>query len=223
MEKKTGPQYCHLFPGWDTTKHCPEIYPVDIVASSPKACSNLNLYCTSRPILVSRTGDNICPFLTALKTTQGLKQVQLRANRYFREFPVITERRMVNREKGEISEVCQEELFDRKTSNLLKENYFCANGASNTHVGCFHTKESSSFHQTPAGCPPIQFTSERIPEFVHMWRRQPSSLGLPPHHHQSQARHGSPTLPSKPLKMEHLQRAPPELRKHVTYLLFIKG
>lgn len=105
---------------------------------------------------------------------------------------------------------------------MLKENYFCGNRASNTQVGCFHTKESSSSHQTPAGCPQNQFTSERIPEFVHMWRREPSPLGLPPHHHQSQARHGSPTLLSKP-QMEHLQRPPPRTQETCDLSIVHKG
>ena len=71
-----------------------------------------------------------------------------------------------------------------------------------THsVGHFHTKESRSSLRTPAGGPPIQFTSERAPSGRRLSREGPSPQDHP---HLTNHRRGpkSPTLLSNLLHME---------------------
>ena len=111
---------------------------------------------------------------------------------------------MANRGKGEISEVCQEEVFDGKaeTHFLVKVDYFLLIVLLTPSVGHFHTRESSSSLRTPAGGPPIQFTSERAPS-----GRRPSKEGPSPQDHAhltTNHRRGpkSPTLLSNLLHME---------------------
>ena len=161
------------------------MYLRHVIPIRHKTGLNLCLLCTSHPTSVSRTSEALCPFLTATKTLEGLKQVQARINWCFGEITLIKERRAANRGKGEISEVCQEEVFDGKaeTHFLVKVDYFLLIVLLTPSVGHFHTRESSSSLRTPAGGPPIQFTSERAPSGRRPSREGPSPPGpRPPHH-----------------------------------------
>ena len=84
------------------------------------------------------------------------------------------------REKGEISEVCQEEVFEKgKHVYLFKKSSLLTLLLTPT-VGHFHPKESSSSLWTPAGCPPIQFTSESTLSWLKCKQEGPGPTGDPP-------------------------------------------
>ena len=161
---------------------------------------------TSRPPRVSRTAEALCSFLTTMKTPEGLKQVRTRINWCFGKITDYTEEWLTGervRSRRSARRRCLME--EHKHISLLKEDYFLLTVLLTPSVGHFHTRESSSSLRTPAGGPPIQFTSERAPS-----GRRPSREGPSPqdHPHLTTNHRPGPKSPARLSNLLHMEGAP---------------